>query len=170
MVAVAVDDRAVVIAAVVGVGVMAAVVGDPGEQRALKRHGADGAEQISDPGLGLKALVREIAVEADARAHADDEVAEDERDDLHDVDGVGAEPEDAGHGTGEGKADQKSVVDPLLECGATGNHAGRPDHRAGWLDREIATSNPPFLYSLSENGLQRNMDSSFSLGCRRLPS
>ena len=36
--AVAVDDRAVVVAAVVSVGVMASVVGNPGQQRALKRH------------------------------------------------------------------------------------------------------------------------------------
>jgi hypothetical protein len=44
VVAVAVDKRAVVVAAVIGVRVMAAVVGDPGEQRALKRHGTERAQ------------------------------------------------------------------------------------------------------------------------------
>ncbi len=39
------------------------------------------------------------------------------------VDRVRTEPEDAGHGTGERKADQEGVVDPLLESGTAGNHA-----------------------------------------------
>jgi hypothetical protein len=56
MVAVAVDERAVVVAAVVGVGVMAAVVGNPGQQRALKRHGAECAQHIGDPGAVSKLL------------------------------------------------------------------------------------------------------------------
>lgn len=145
MVAVAVDDGTVVVAAVVGVGVMAAVVGGPGQQRALERHGAGCAQEISDPGLGLKALVGEIAVEADAGAHSNDKVADDEGDDLHDVDGVGAEPKDAAHGTNEWKADQERIVDPLLQSGAAGNHAGGWTTATGWLNREIATSNAPFL-------------------------
>src|SRR5580692_8516883 len=143
MVAVAVDDGAVVIAAVVGVGVMAAVVRHPSEQRALKRHGAGGAEQISDPGGGLKALVREIAVEADTCAHPDDEVAEDKGDDLHGVDGVGAKPENGGHRTGERKADQKRIVDSLLESGAAGKNAAwldDSDRLAGTGDHHFAPS------------------------------
>jgi hypothetical protein len=57
VVAMAVDKRAVVIAAVVCVGMMAAVVSNPGEDGALKRHGTGCAQQIGDPRGGLKALV-----------------------------------------------------------------------------------------------------------------
>ena len=62
-------------------------------------------------------------MEADARTHSNDEVADDEGDHLDPVDGMVAEPEDAGHGAGEGQADQEGVVDPLFERGAAGNHA-----------------------------------------------
>src|SRR5579863_8964552 len=61
-------------------------------------------------------------MEADARAHPDDEVAQDERHHFHDVDGVGAKPEDTGHGTRERKADQEGIVDSLLE-----SHTPRKD-------------------------------------------
>jgi hypothetical protein len=95
VVTVAVDDGTVGVAALVGLGVVAAVVGNPGEERALERHGAGGAEKIGDPGGSQEALVGEVAVEADAGAHANDEVAEDEGDDFDGVDGMGAEPEQA---------------------------------------------------------------------------
>jgi len=62
-------------------------------------------------------------MEADARTHSNDEVADDEGDHLDPVDGMVAEPEDAGHRTGQGQADQEGVVDPLLESGTAGNHA-----------------------------------------------
>lgn len=62
-------------------------------------------------------------MEADARAHSNDEVADDEGDDLDPVDRVVEEPEDGGHGTGERQADQEGVVDPLLESGTARNHA-----------------------------------------------
>ena len=125
VIAVAIDERAVVVATVVGVGVMAPVIGRPGEQRALKRHGAESAQHIGDPGSGLKAFVREIAVEADARSHPNNEVPDSKRDNLNPVDGVCAKPEDARYRTGQGKADQESVIEPLLEASANGNHAGR---------------------------------------------
>ena len=125
VVTVAIDDGTVGVAAVVGLGVVAAVVGNPGEERALERHGAGGAEQIGDPGIGLEALVRKVAVEADAGAHANDEVADEESDDFDGVDGMGAEPEKAGHGTGEGDADEESVVDFLFEGGAPGDNTAR---------------------------------------------
>ncbi len=58
-------------------------------------------------------------------------LADDEGDDLDSVDGMRAEPEDTGHGTGEGKTDEKRVVDPLLERGAAGDHAGRLNNGDG---------------------------------------
>jgi hypothetical protein len=62
-------------------------------------------------------------MEADARTHSNDEVANGEGDDLDPVDRVRAEPEDGGHGAGQGQADQEGVVDPLLESGTARNHA-----------------------------------------------
>ena len=59
VVAMAVNDGTMVIAAVVGVGVMAAVVGGPGEQRVWNDLEPRCAQHIGDPRLGLKALVRE---------------------------------------------------------------------------------------------------------------
>jgi hypothetical protein len=67
-------------------------------------------------------------VEADAGAHADDEVAEGEGNDLNPMDGVVAEPEQAGDGASEGDADQEGIVDPLLESTAAKDNApGRRD-------------------------------------------
>jgi hypothetical protein len=44
VVTVAIDDGTVGVSAVVGLGVVAAVVGNPGEERALEGHGAGGTE------------------------------------------------------------------------------------------------------------------------------
>ena len=114
VVTVAIDDGAVGVAAVVGLGVVAAMVGDPDQERALKGHGAGGAEKIGDPWVGLEALVRKVAMEADACAHADDEVADDEGDDLDGVDGMGVEPEQAAQGAGEGDANEEGIGDSLF--------------------------------------------------------
>jgi len=62
-------------------------------------------------------------MEADARTHSNDEVADDEGDHLDPVDGMVAEPEDRGHGTNQGQSDQEGVIDPLLERGAARDHA-----------------------------------------------
>ena len=43
-------------------------------------------------------------MEANARPHTNDEVADDERDDLHPMNRVRPEPEDTGHGTSEGES------------------------------------------------------------------
>jgi len=118
-----VDDGTVGVAAMVGLSVVAAVVGNPGKERALEGHGAGGAEEIGDPGVGLEALVGEVAVEADTGAHADNEVAEEEGDDFDDVNGMGAKPEKAGNGTGEGDANEEGVVDFLFEGGPTDDNA-----------------------------------------------
>jgi hypothetical protein len=67
--------------------------------------------------------VGKVAVEADTGAHADDEVAEDEGDNLDGVDGMGVEPEEAGHGTDVGDADEEGIVDFLLQSGPTGDNA-----------------------------------------------
>ncbi len=64
-------------------------------------------------------------MEADSRAHADDEVADDESDDFDCVDGMGAEPEDAGHGAGKGDADEKGIVDLLPQSGPPGDDPQR---------------------------------------------
>ena len=58
-------------------------------------------------------------MEADAGAHANDEVAEDEGDDFNGVDGMGAKPEQAAYGTGKGDADEEGVGDFLFEGGPT---------------------------------------------------
>ena len=81
-------------------------------------------------------------MEADARAHPDDEVAEDEGDHLHGVNGVRAKPEDAGHGAGERKADQEGIVDPLLESRTAGKDAAGlndGDGLAGTGDCQLRT-------------------------------
>jgi len=94
--AMAVYERAVVIAAVVCVGVMPSVIRHPGEQRTLKRHGAGCPEQVGEPWLCLKALVGEVAMKADARTHADNKVADDEGHGYNDMNWVRAEPEYTG--------------------------------------------------------------------------
>ena len=119
------------VAALVRLGVVAAVVGNPGQQRALERHGAGGTEQIGDPGRRQEALVGKVAVKADPGAHADDEVAEDEGDDFDGVDGMGMEPEEAAYGTGEGDADQEGIGDFLLERATAGDNASRGCDRYG---------------------------------------
>ena len=60
-----VDVGAVRIALFVGEGVVLAVVGDPGDDRALDRRRAEDAEQAVKPALRLEAAVGEVAVEAD---------------------------------------------------------------------------------------------------------
>jgi hypothetical protein len=64
-------------------------------------------------------------VKAYSGSHPYDEVADDECDHLHYVNGVDAKPENSGHGTYEGKADQERVVDSLLERSTTGKNAAR---------------------------------------------
>jgi hypothetical protein len=119
----AIEDGTVRVSASVRLGVMAPVVANPGQDRALERHGAGRAEQISHPRIGLEALVRKIAVEADTGPHADNEVSDEEGDDLNPVEGMGAEPEDAGHGTGEGDTDENGVVDLLSQSGPPDDNA-----------------------------------------------
>ena len=147
VVTVAIDDGTVGVAAVVGLGVVTAMVGDPDEERALEGHGAGGAEKIGDPGVGLEAFVRKVAVEADACAHADDEVAGDEGDDLDGVDGMGAEPEQAAEGAGEGDANEEGIGDSLFSAGRpTMTPRGRATD-TGWETWETATAHAPFLSS-----------------------
>ena len=120
---VAVDDGTVRVAAVVSLGVVAQVVGNPGKERALEGHGAGGTEYIGDPWVGFETLVGKVAVEADTGAHADDEIAEDEGDDFDGVDGMGAEPEEAANRTGEGDADQEGVGDFLFQSAPAEDNA-----------------------------------------------
>ena len=56
VVAVAVHERTVVVTAVVGVGVMPAVIGDPRKDRALKRHGTAAPSRYATQGSVSKLL------------------------------------------------------------------------------------------------------------------
>jgi hypothetical protein len=62
-------------------------------------------------------------VEADAGPHADDKVAEEEGNNFDGVDGMGVEPEEALHGTGEGDADEEGIDDFLLESAPASDNA-----------------------------------------------
>jgi hypothetical protein len=135
----AIDDGAVRISTPVRLGMMAPVVAHPGQDRALEGHRAGGAKQISDPGVGLKALVRKIAVKADTGPHPDNEVADEEGDDFHSMDGMGVEPEQAAHRTGEGDADENAIVDFLSQSGPPEDNAScRPGGNASWGDDRYA--------------------------------
>jgi hypothetical protein len=68
--AAAMPVRRVWIALPVGVGVVLAVVGDPGHDRALDRHGAEPREHVLDRLVGLEGAVREQPVEAERHAEA----------------------------------------------------------------------------------------------------
>ena len=73
-------------------------------------------------------------MEADPRPHANDKITHNKCDQLYGVDGVGAEPEDTGHGACQRQADQEGVVDALLKSGAAGENPsglGESDWRAG---------------------------------------
>lgn len=97
-------------------------------------------------------------MKADARAHPHDEVADDEGDDLNGVDGVRAKPENAGHGTNEGKANQERVVNSLLESGTADQSAAWLDDNAGPAgtgDRQFARSNS--VESLSPKSLRETV-------------
>ena len=59
------DVRAVGVALFVGVGVVLAVVGDPGDDRALHRHRAEHREGVFERLRGLEGAMGEQAVEAD---------------------------------------------------------------------------------------------------------
>src|SRR4029077_1109868 len=59
------DVRAVGIALLIGEGVVLAVVGDPGDDRALDRGRAEHGEHRTGPGPGLEGPVGEEAMEAD---------------------------------------------------------------------------------------------------------
>jgi hypothetical protein len=87
--------------------------------------------------------VRKIAVEADTGAHADDEVAEEEGDHFNNVNGMGVEPEEAGHGPDVGNADEEGIFDFLFESGPPGDNASWGCGRywlGKWGDRHLARS------------------------------
>ena len=75
----------------VGEGVVLAVVGHPGGDRALDGHRARGGDDPAQPRLGLEGAVREQPVEADRDAQAGDQVHHREHD--HVVPVQGAAPE-----------------------------------------------------------------------------
>ena len=68
------DVRAVRVALDVGVGVVLAVVGDPGDHRALHRHRAEEGEEILGRLVGPEGAVGQQAVVADRDAGGGDQV------------------------------------------------------------------------------------------------
>src|ERR1017187_8024483 len=117
-----VDIGTVVVAAIVRMRVVSAVVGDPGQHRALKRHRSRRSQRIRHPRLGLEALVRKIAMKPDPRAHPDHEVADHKGHDLHPVNRVVVEPERTRQRTRHRNPDQEDVVNFLLPEGPPGQN------------------------------------------------
>src|ERR1700710_2904807 len=83
-----VDVGAVRVALDVGEGVVLAVVGDPGDDRALDRDRAGDRQQAVQPGLGLEGAVGEVAVEADGDPEAAEDVHAEEEEDVAPVQGA----------------------------------------------------------------------------------
>jgi hypothetical protein len=76
------DVGAVRIAILVGEGVMLAVVGDPGDDRALDRGRAEHGQDRPDRAGRLEAAVREMPVEADRHAETGGDVKDPEDDEI----------------------------------------------------------------------------------------
>ena len=108
--------------------VVLAVVGHPLGQRALHRHAAEDGEDGLQPGPGLEALVREVAVEADRRPERADDVEADEEGEVEPVEGDAPEeahrrekPEGR-HDDGDERHDLAQEARPLPDRGDSALH------------------------------------------------
>jgi len=83
-----IDVGAVGVALLVGKGVVLAMVGDPGDDRALDRRRAEDREQAVQPPGGFEGAVGEVAVETDCYPQPGEEVHADEEEDVAPMQGA----------------------------------------------------------------------------------
>ncbi len=110
------DVRGVRVALLVGVGVVLAVVGDPGDHRALDRHRPERGEQVLDRLVGLERPVREQAVVADGHAEAGDDVHDRQHGEVGPADVLVPEQHDRGDEREE-RDDRSDEVRDLVRTG-----------------------------------------------------
>ena len=130
--------RGVGIAGLIAVAVMATVVGDPGDERALDGHGARGGEGDLEHAVGLEAAVGEEAVVADRYSVPGDGVEDDPDDQVTQMD---ATPPQQGQGDAESDPrtgdEGRGDGDPAGPPPGTFGHRGRRKRRRRQVWRRV---------------------------------
>ena len=103
--------RAVRIALLVGVRVVLAVVGDPGDHGPLHRHRAENREEVLDRLAGRERAMGQQAMEADRHAEAGQQVHDGEEDEVVRAHAVAPEQDDGGEEGDERDDDGEQIRD-----------------------------------------------------------
>ena len=108
-----VDVRRVRVARLVRVGVVAPVIGDPGDERPLDRHRAEDRQGDLEGAPALERAMSEETMEAHRHAQAGQHVADDEHPEVQEVERLAPRPYTEDDGQEEGKAHDEPGDDPV---------------------------------------------------------